>query len=76
MPDTRLVSTFDIGDEIDGMDEAMLPCDFETEGAILDDHIYSRFVLPMREGVHVVSLVSYNTADPASLYQYMVFTTF
>jgi hypothetical protein len=40
------------------MDEAMLPCDFRTAGPIVDDEIYSRFVLPMREGVHVVSSVS------------------
>jgi hypothetical protein len=36
----------------------MLPCDFRTAGPIVDDEIYSRFVLPMREGVHVVSSVS------------------
>eukprot|EP00980_Cylindrotheca_fusiformis_P025431 scaffold13706_cov98-Cylindrotheca_fusiformis.AAC.1 len=45
------------GDEIDGMDEAILPCDFETAGPIIDDDIYRQFVLPMREGVHVVSLM-------------------
>lgn len=47
-----------LGDEIDGKDEAMLPSDFTTAGALLDDHVYEKFVLPMREGVHVVSLVS------------------
>jgi hypothetical protein len=40
------------------MDEAILPCDFQTAGPIVDDYIYSSFVLPMREGVHVFSLVS------------------
>mmetsp|Transcript_38709 Transcript_38709/g.93586 ORF Transcript_38709/g.93586 Transcript_38709/m.93586 type:complete len:348 (-) Transcript_38709:204-1247(-) len=45
------------GDEIDGKDEAMLPCDFRKNGPLLDDHVYEKFVLPMKEGVHVVSLM-------------------
>lgn len=52
-----------LGDEIDGKDEAMLPSDFTTAGALLDDHVYKKFVLPMREGVHVVSLVSLSGND-------------
>ncbi|CAJ1947743.1 unnamed protein product [Cylindrotheca closterium] len=45
------------GDEIDGKDESMLPCDFTKNGPLLDDHVYEKLVLPMKKGVHVVSLV-------------------
>jgi len=45
------------GDEIDGKDEALLPCDFPKAGPILDDDVYRKFVLPMKEGVHVISLM-------------------
>lgn len=48
----------DSADEIDGMDEAIIPCDADAAGPILDDEIYYRFVLKMKEGVHVFTLVS------------------
>ncbi|KAJ1502340.1 Ca(2+)-dependent cysteine protease [Coelomomyces lativittatus] len=41
------------GDELDGYDEAILPCDFETEGYILDDVLYDILVRPLKEGVRL-----------------------
>jgi len=50
----------DNGDEADGMDEVLVPLDYQQSGMIRDDHLYDILVAKMPEGVHVVALVSTN----------------
>jgi hypothetical protein len=49
---------FFAGDEDDGYDETLIPLDFRNAGQIVDDDIYKKVVIPMREGVTVTVLVS------------------
>jgi len=39
------------GDEIDGMDETIVPCDFQRMGLISDDMIFRTMIQPIKEGV-------------------------
>lgn len=45
------------GDEIDGLDESLLPVDYETEGRILDDEINATIVRPLPHGVILHAIV-------------------
>jgi len=45
------------GDEDDGYDEAIFPCDYDQNGCIIDDDIYKTLVKPMSNGVHCVVLI-------------------
>lgn len=47
------------GDEVDGQDETLLPLDYETKGAITDDVLLKELVLPLPEGVQLVSQFRY-----------------
>ena len=42
---------FHKGDEIDGLDEALCPADFMTEGMITDNKLNSTIVWPLKKGV-------------------------
>jgi len=43
-------------DEIDGFDETILPCDYETSGQILDDDINLHLVQPLPKGCRLTAL--------------------
>jgi len=45
------------GDEDDGYDETIYPCDYDRAGCILDDDIYRKLVKPMSNGVHCTVLM-------------------
>lgn len=45
------------GDEKDGEDEAICPCDYEKNGFILDDEIYETLLKPIPKGVQLFSLM-------------------
>lgn len=45
------------GDEDDGFDETLIPCDFQQNGHILDDDILEYFVKKMKKGVHCCVLM-------------------
>jgi len=45
------------GDEDDGYDEALVPVDYNEGGLILDDDLFDILIKPLREGVHMVSLM-------------------
>merc|ERR1711957_957629 len=38
------------GDELDGEDETLIPCDFETAGQITDDELYEELVQVLPNG--------------------------
>ena len=38
------------GDEADGMDETIMPCDFQTAGQITDDYLYGALVTTLPAG--------------------------
>ena len=44
-------------DEIDGMDEAMVPVDYEESGLILDDVIFRYLCRPLPEGVRLTAIL-------------------
>jgi len=44
------------GDEIDGLDESILPLDYEENGVILDDEIHDTMVKPLPEGCLLTAL--------------------
>jgi metacaspase-1 len=44
-------------DEIDGLDETILPCDFETAGEIIDDELNQILVYNMPSGVRLTALL-------------------
>jgi len=44
------------GDEIDGLDESILPLDYEENGVILDDEIHDIMVKPLPEGCLLTAL--------------------
>lgn len=44
------------GDEIDGMDESILPVDYEEQGVILDDDIHDMIVKPLPKGCLLTAL--------------------
>ncbi|RZR72994.1 hypothetical protein BHM03_00019014 [Ensete ventricosum] len=45
------------GDEVDGLDEALCPLDFEANGSIVDDEINETLVRPLPRGVKLHALV-------------------
>jgi len=45
------------GDESDGFDETLIPCDFDKSGHILDDDILKILVKPMRHDVHCIVIM-------------------
>jgi len=45
------------GDELDGMDEAILPLDYRTKGKIIDDIIHDELVKPLPEGVRMTAVM-------------------
>jgi len=44
------------GDESDGMDETIMPVDFETKGEILDDELHQLMVKPLPEGARLTAV--------------------
>jgi len=44
------------GDEIDGLDESILPIDYEVNGVILDDEIHDLIVKPLPKGCLLTAL--------------------
>jgi metacaspase-1 len=47
----------DDGDEADGMDEALCPVDYQTEGMIRDDDIYRELVATLPAGCRLTVLM-------------------
>lgn len=45
------------GDEADGFDEALLPVDHATEGALVDDEINETIVRPLPHGAKLHAIV-------------------
>lgn len=43
----------DNGDEDDGKDEAMVPCDFRKSGLIRDDELFDTLIKPLKAGVRL-----------------------
>ncbi|CAM9023681.1 unnamed protein product [Wickerhamomyces anomalus] len=44
------------GDEEDGIDETIVPLDFEKNGQIVDDELHARLVPPLKPGVRLTAL--------------------
>jgi hypothetical protein len=44
------------GDEVDGMDEVILPLDFKTKGYIVDDELHDLLVKPLKKGVRLTAI--------------------
>ncbi|OAD74147.1 hypothetical protein PHYBLDRAFT_124411 [Phycomyces blakesleeanus NRRL 1555(-)] len=44
------------GDEIDGKDETICPCDYSYEGEIIDDDMYDLMVRPLCEGARLTAV--------------------
>ena len=44
------------GDEADGMDETILPLDFQRAGEILDDELHAILVRPLVRGVRLTAI--------------------
>lgn len=44
------------GDEEDGIDETIVPLDFEKNGQIVDDELHARLVAPLKPGVRLTAL--------------------
>ncbi|ORX61218.1 Metacaspase Yca1 [Piromyces finnis] len=44
------------GDEIDGLDETILPCDYTENGQIIDDEIYKLLVEPLPKGCKLTAI--------------------
>ncbi|KAI9021713.1 caspase domain-containing protein [Phycomyces nitens] len=44
------------GDEIDGKDETICPCDYENSGDIIDDDMYDLMVRPLCEGSRLTAV--------------------
>eukprot|EP01094_Clydonella_sp_ATCC50884_P003533 TRINITY_DN1270_c0_g1_i1.p1 TRINITY_DN1270_c0_g1~~TRINITY_DN1270_c0_g1_i1.p1 ORF type:complete len:614 (+),score=160.02 TRINITY_DN1270_c0_g1_i1:169-1842(+) len=42
--------------EDDGMNETILPCDYQTAGQIVDDHMHNMLVKPLPEGVKLTAV--------------------
>ena len=45
------------GDESDGLDETLIPMDYQSAGQIIDDDLFKELVQPMSEGVHATCLM-------------------
>mmetsp|Transcript_16721 Transcript_16721/g.25127 ORF Transcript_16721/g.25127 Transcript_16721/m.25127 type:complete len:479 (+) Transcript_16721:104-1540(+) len=45
------------GDEEDGYDETIVPCDFKRAGQITDDELWKRLVAPLPEGSRLTSIM-------------------
>jgi hypothetical protein len=44
------------GDEVDGLDETILPLDFKKEGYIVDDDLHKLLVRPLQKGVRLTAV--------------------
>jgi hypothetical protein len=44
------------GDELDGFDESILPCDYTKKGRIIDDDIYHMLVEPLPKGCKLTAI--------------------
>lgn len=44
------------GDELDGRDETLVPCDFRASGMISDDELRKLMVLPLTKGVRLTAI--------------------
>ena len=44
------------GDEMDGFDESIMPCDYLTNGQIVDDEIYDILVAPLPKGCKLTAI--------------------
>lgn len=44
------------GDEDDGMDETLIPVDFQSSGQIIDDDLFAELVRPLSKGVLMTCL--------------------
>jgi len=44
------------GDEMDGFDESIIPCDFKTKGRIIDDKIHELLVEPLPKGCKLTAI--------------------
>ncbi|KAJ8603633.1 hypothetical protein CTAYLR_007580 [Chrysophaeum taylorii] len=47
----------DDGEEADGYDETIVPCDFKRQGQITDDTLWQRIVQPLPEGSRLTSIM-------------------
>lgn len=47
----------DDGDEADGMDETLVPVDYNKSGLIRDDDLLTNLVVPMKKGVFVTAIM-------------------
>jgi len=47
----------DSGDEEDGMDETLIPLDYQQAGVITDDELFDHLVATLPKGVHLVCLM-------------------
>jgi len=47
----------DTGDEADGYDETIVPCDFKRAGQITDDELWQKLVAPLPEGSRLTSIM-------------------
>jgi len=45
------------GDEDDGYDEALVPLDYQDSGMLLDDDLFNILIEPLKQNVHMVSLM-------------------
>ena len=45
------------GDEADGYDETIVPCDFKRNGQITDDELWKRLVAPLPNGARLTSIM-------------------
>lgn len=45
------------GDEADGMDETLIPVDYESAGVIVDDEIHALLVAPLPAGVRLTAIM-------------------
>ena len=47
----------DDGDEEDGMDETLVPLDYQRNGQIRDDEVFTRMVAPLPEGCQLTVVI-------------------
>jgi hypothetical protein len=52
VPDKKIID----GDEVDGLDEVILPLDFKTKGYIVDDELHDLLVRPLQKGVRLTAV--------------------
>lgn len=52
VPDKKILD----GDEVDGLDEVILPLDFKKNGYIVDDELHKMLVQPLQKGVRLTAV--------------------